>query len=850
MKIQNKYLKLCVSGNTLHVTHRHSGKILTLAWPAVALSLEGKRIKAAKAINKPVISDKTITQVFTDKSLEFKVALKLSDGFWFKKRVDIISTGGLPVPDYVEVDNQLVDDKLELCGYRATALPKNQAHGEEEGTGRMPGCGYPLIGKKYFVGLEHPAGFNLHETTTDGTAFCLKHYPQWDGMRLETVEAVFGLADSPRADFFKYLDMIRLPLLKKPLVSFCTFWADPYLGNYEYDVSYENYASFFKAFAKLRVVPDVFTLDAGWNDRQSVFQPKKSVGCDDGLKKVAGVVEDIGAKLSLWLSHNGPVGISPEYMIQNGFNVGSGNGASYCGKGHGIIVDKKFNMQLEERFCELINKIGAIHFKIDWDNECAINSSFKEQYPTPNHVRQASLNVMFAINKAMRQQNSQIITRNGWWPSPWWLCHANHLWLSDSGDSEYTSLPSKSQRDSAITHRDIMYYNVLQRDKSAVPLDCFDNHEFADAMRNPFVEAPDIWTNALWMTFMRGSTYMAFTIQPEKLEEWQAESFRQIMMFCRENSEHIFVRNGRMILGNPNQSEIYGFIQPGKEQSWCVLRNPAPIPQVLNFRSSKIAEHKVKTLYQFYPHYEFINPESSITMMANEVKILILSQEEIKPVFPYPYVTEKHNEEYKYHFPASLCINGQVRPYVEKIYQEPELKAIVSGKESNEHSLKIYFSMKAPYRLRNFELQIRIKTTDAEKVRLQVFNSRYPKAENSCYAIPVTEIPWNQPGYGENRNSCPDIDMNQKFFAARIPDGGEAFYQMIFNDIDPENASIEVWASGYEAPSRNAIVIDKAPPEFEKCLPYQFPYGFGREIRIITLENNHVKYNDGSHVWL
>ncbi|MHB9138819.1 MAG: hypothetical protein ACYC4Q_05395 [Victivallaceae bacterium] len=832
MKAQNRLMTIIVSDNILQVTNRQSGKVLKLAWPAAAVSIRGKRIEAGHASGEPAVTGKSISQSFADGGLKFKVTLKLADGGWFKKRVDVSAKKILPAPDYVEVDSQRLDDDLELCGYSAKTLPEKEVRGEEEGIGRMPGCGYPLIGKKYFTGLEHPAGFNLPEKVKGGTAYKLQHYPQWEGRRLEIVEAVFGWRDNPRAGFFEYLDTIRIPPLKKPLVSFCTFWADPYIGNYEYAVSYENYLSFFKAFAKFDLIPDVFTLDAGWNDRQSVFQAKESVGRDKGLKKLTDAVEDIGAKISLWLSHNGPMGISPEYMARNGMETGSGDSAAYCGKGYGIMMDKKFGQLLEERFCELIRKIGAIHFKIDWDNECAANPGIKEKYPTRNHVRQASMNVMFAIDKAMRKVKPDIITRNGWWASPWWLSHANHLWLSDSGDSEYASLPSKSQRDSSTTHRDIMYYNMLQRDKSVIPLDCFDNHEFPDAMRNPFVEAPGLWTNALWMSFMRGSSYLAYTLQPEKLEAWQADSFRKIMAFCRKNSKHIFVHNGRMILGNPNKGEMYGFFQPGADESWCVIRNPLPVPQTLKFNSPELAEHKVKTVYQFYPHYEFMNPESSIMLLAHEVKVLILSKDKIKPVFPYLYMAEKRGSKYEYRFPASLCVNNKVRPYVEQIYQMPELNVSGLEKAASANELKVYFTMRAPYRMRDFELQVRIKAPEAEKVRLQVFVSRYPKAEGSCYAIPVTEIPWNQPGYGESRNLCPDIDRNQKFFAAQVPDGGEAHYRMIFSGPGLKKADIEVWAAGYEAPSRESIVIDNAPPSFEECLPCQFPQGFGRAIRI------------------
>lgn len=227
-----------------------------------------------------------------------------------------------------------------------------------------------------------------------------------------------------------------------------------------------------------------------------------------------------------------------------------------------------------------------------------------------------------------------------------------------------------------------------------------------------------------------------------------------------------------------------------------------------------------------------MNLGSSITMLAHEVKIMVFSKENIKPVFPYPYMAEANGEKYEYRFPASLCLNDKVRPYVGQTYQEPKLRSAMGEIEKSGNSMQICFSMEVPFRMRDFELQFRIKTPNLEKVQIKLFCSRYPRAEGSCYAIPVTGIPWNLPGYGEARNQWPDVDRNQKFFAARVADGGEAFYRVVFNGIDPKTANIEIWAAGYEAPSRGSILTDKALHAFKKCLPYQFPKGFGKAIRI------------------
>jgi len=822
-------------GNALLVTERKSGETRQFEWPSATVGIDGKNIEAEHPLGRPVRIGKSLRQSFVGGELEFTVTLEPGNGPWWKKRVEISAGRALPTPDYVEVDKQELDDTLELCGYRATTLPRSAQRGEEEGIGKMPGCGYPLIGKKYFVGLEHPAGFCLPEGTPTGTAFRLRHYPQWHDRQLETVDAVLGWSTDPRASFFDYLAAIRLPPLQKPLVAFCTFWSDPYLGDYEYDVDLDNYLAFIRAFARMKLIPDLFTLDGGWNDRQSVFQAKPAVGGDKGLRKIASAAEALGAKLSLWVSHNGPVGICSEYLRRSGIAVGGGNGAAYCGiRNFGIMMDETLKTMLEKRFAELVGKLGAAHLKIDWDNECATNAEMSGQYPTANHVRQAALNAMFAIDRAMRRQNPTVVTRNGWWPSPWWLSHANHLWLSDSGDSEYASLPAKTQRDGSTTHRDIMYYNILRRDKSPLPLDCFDNHEFPDAPRNPFAEEPISWTNALWLSFLRGSTYLAYTLQPEKLEDWQTESFRRIMEFCNRHAEHLFSAGGTMILGNPNLGEIYGFLQPGRHESWCVIRNPLPIPQRIKFDGREIVQHPVKTVVRFYPHYEFSSADSVITLPAHGVAIMILTGRTIKPVFRHPHMAEKQGKKYVYRFPASLAVNGKVRPFTGLLQQEPELKTVITGKETTANTIAIDFSVRAPYRLREFELQLHIKCPKPEKVRLELFSSRYPGAAGSCFAVPLTEIPWNRPGYGEAKNQWPGLDRDRKFFAARIPDGGQFFYHLQISGADVSRTKVEMWVAGYEAPSRQEIIMDRPPYEFKQILPYQLQQGFIRLSEIVV----------------
>ena len=830
MKISNKVLSLCVEAGKLKVINNRKMEALSLDWPSVSVSINGKEISPSGQPLKSVMAKNSMCQVFEEDGIRFTVQLSIGAGPWFTKNVLISSENELPTPDYVEVDRQsLPDDNLCSCGYKATKF-LNVGKGEEEGTGIMPGCGYPLIGKNFFIGMEHSAAFS--ETLKKGgrELISLRHYPVWENKELQVVNEVFGWADGPGKVFGDYLETIRIPALKKPFVSFCTFWSDPYLGNYEYDVSYEAYEAFFKAFEKHGLIPDAFTLDAGWNDRQSVFQSKKKVGGDKGLVKLRQLAEKMGSALSLWSSHNGPMGVSPEFMKKMGFEIGSGKSAAYCGDGYGVMMDEHFAEALEKRYCELASKVGAVHFKIDWDNDCATNASFNKIYPSVNHVRQASLNAFFKIARKLRKTKKNIITRNGWWVSPWWLSEASHVWLPDSGDSEYTSLPSKTQRDAASTHRDLMYYNVLRRDKSAIYLDCFDNHEFPDAFRNPFMEDPLSWTNAVWLSFMRGSTYIAYTLQPESLESRQVESLKQIMKFCRTYSEKIFTSRGQMVLGHPGHGEVYGFYQPGKNESWCLLRNPLPIPQKIKFSPESFSSHKVKTASQFYPHYETLETGKELLFLAHEIKIVVFSSEKSKASFSMPYMAVKKGKDYLYSFPASENVSKQIKPMSAEIQQIKKMECGDFTKENIKNGIRYKWFVTVPYRMREMELQFSVKTVKGMP-EISAYSSRY-NGFGSLSSLPVTELKPGMAGHGEGKNPDSSCAKDIVYYSVKVPAGGQFGLFLQMGDFCEGTEILSAWLAGYQAPSRNSLLQKKAPMGFGKCLPYQHPLGFGKAFEL------------------
>lgn len=732
--------------------------------------------------------------------------------YGFRKIVDISSSIDLPTPDYLVVDYQTIpDSQLKMCGYVASAGSMSMELSDEEGGGCMPGCGYPLVGSQFFVALEHQAGFSIVRNNDEqSSTYELRQHPVWEDGKLVTMTAIIGKSENPKETFKEYLESIRLPGADKALFSFCSFWSEPYTGNYEYVIGGDNYKSFVNAFNKLNLTPDIYTLDAGWQDRNSIFQAKKAANGDAGLVKLREFFEENNAELSLWVSHNGPMGINPDYLESIGVAVGSGMSSTYRGKGFGVLMDKKLEALLTERFCQLVSQdIKAVHLKMDWDNDCATNESFKEKYPTRNHVREASCNVQNRIANAIRKVNPNVKLRHGWWPSPWQLCYSEHLFLADSGDCEHSSVPSLNQRDCTFTARDIQYYHHFKRDSGLVPLNCIDNHDFPQAPRNPFAGDDGVWSNCALWSIMRGTSYQPWTLQPEALTSKQSDILRNTMAFARKYENILFNGKCTMVGGYPRKGEIYGFCHPLKDGKLLALRNPLPIPQ--NYLLEDIDQED--TVVQIYPY--FSNLAKCLTFGPHEVKVIQITKEKID-LGSHPFQCI----DGVYYYPSSRVVSPEISPMVAEVYQMPKFELQNSMDQLIPNGKRYWFKLVAPYRMNSCSLVFKITGNNLQNIQPRIYQARDARAITNCYASPITEIFSGNEGRGEYQNPIPKQNWG-RFFQVQVPCGGGSFYRLELNSID---CDIELWAYGYESLSK---VGSTKGPNLDKLIKIpEFSLGF------------------------
>lgn len=753
----------------------------------------------------------------------------------FRKSLQVAGPD-LPTPARVYVDIQPVKpEEVTVVGFEAQPPDFGQVtdqEGEETSFGTMPGCGYAVYLDDWFVGMEHAAAF----TTVKKGLLEAYHHPTWRDGQLAEVPVIYGAAASPAAvrdALDAYIRSIRLPRLDQFLVSLCTFWSDPYIGNMEYDVSLDGYRAYLQAMLDLEILPDVLTLDAGWNDRRSILHFKHDPA-DAALLELAEEVRRLGLDLSLWISRNGPMGFDPKWAAEQGYAVGKGQASSYSGEDYLVMLDRQWEADLGDRLVELTGKIGARHFKIDWDNECASNESFDEQYPTRDHVREETLNSWFRIEDRMLAVNPEVLTRDGWWPSPWLLAHGSHLWLPASGDCEYSTLPARTQRDRALNHRDAMYHKVLVTDASPVPLDPFDNHEFAQAPRNPVQEERHIWLDNLILTFTRGTSYITLFLNPESLDEWQAAALRQVLAWARHHAPELLTDGGRMVLGNPAVGEIYGFLNPSADGAWLVLRNPSVQPQPVSLPFSEWLGYEPASVWQVYPAWQRLDKPR--TLLGHEVVLLRATREAVPELSPLPgveFMTRPCGDGVECLFPGNRPLGQGIGPCVAPLMQLPELQAEAFVETAKDGTISLQWFVTVPYRMAKPELLITLHGPQEvlDGLSISCSTSRYQGGSGEHF-IPAERIHRKLThGYGTRRFMPPVGERTRDDYVFRLPSGGRVSVTAEISGEGVEQLVREAWLSGWEAPARQTIERPEPPVPGPQLPPH--PYGFPRSVRLL-----------------
>ncbi|MBI4025029.1 MAG: hypothetical protein HY360_08615 [Verrucomicrobia bacterium] len=577
-----------------------------LALSSVRFVLEFERRRFADqriARVKPSLNGVRLHGTITGTALTFEVCWRALPHGWFRKSIIV---HGRPDPVWgrflrfhVVSDRApwgRYDDRMGWREWQAQAAGL-QARGIEEGVGRLPPFGYPVFGARFFAGLEHPMGINR----VRAGRLELLHHPHWRGDRLESFPAVIGFArkgeDAPSA-FQRYLAGIRLPPPTRALVEINTFWTDFVTESpgatptdiYRTDLaSYRRFITEWsdRVLAGERGLVSTVLLDAGWQNVRSLFEPKRSAGGpgDQGLAQLSRLLVRRGMRLGLWWSLHGPVGVDNRWAEQQGYRISKGgDGAAYSScKGrlrYACLTDPRWEEAMGRRMTELLDGIPVRFFKIDWDNEGAIDPALTpHRLPLREQMQEANVNAMIRLFRRFTAHRRRPGVRGGWWLSPWWLPHVHNMHLPNSGDSEAADVPGLTQCDALITSRDTVLHHNMVTCRSPVPWDMISHHEFANAPRNAVQITDEAWLHNLIVWISRGSHYLQIYMPPYALHGWQAWTLREVLRWFRRHEDLLWRGNMRMVGGAPGKGEVYGFFHAQGARQILILRNPVAFPQ-------------------------------------------------------------------------------------------------------------------------------------------------------------------------------------------------------------------------------------------------------------------------------
>ena len=454
------------------------------------------------------------------------------------------------------------------------------------------GLGQPVFMDQHiFTGLEHPAG---HSVIRD-MDIILMHYPGWTLGQdwVESFSAVTGAApkgiDETRQAFTLYLHTIRRP--PNPITVYNS-WYDIRSGGMNTDAFVSIFDTINQNLGRHGARLDSVVVDDGWQNPDSLWDADKRLFPED-LAPLGRALHDRGGRLGLWLplcghtlklpfSKTSPYEVSPE-------------GHYFCMSG------PKYNAALRTRLRDLIQNHGALYFKHDFNyfNCTGEGDGYK---PTPAQSFEANASAMAGLLDFMRRENPAVFSSvtSHMWLSPWWLAHADTVWIGSADYGYNLTAPAIEPRDRSITYYDAHIYDLLTRREQTFPPYAMMTHGIIDGRLNRLGGENEpllTWADNVMMYLGRGVQMRELYITPSLLDDAKWKILAKGLNWAKLR-DPVFSFYGRMFGGDPARGEVYGFSFFNQDTQVLTLRNPGYSPRQIDLQLA----HPDNLLHIVYPY--------------------------------------------------------------------------------------------------------------------------------------------------------------------------------------------------------------------------------------------------------
>lgn len=492
---------------------------------------------------------------------------------WMRKQLQVTARQPMQIRK-VEVEHLASADAY--APYRADQLT---AQGPAKW---RPPLGQPLYTKSAGIwwGMEFPAARN---EVKDGRLVCgyLTAVDILSGEKWSSHTAAVGVSDHPAFvtdAFLDYIDRVRARPLRLQTQYNCWF-------DYGKAVDTDKFiASVRKVNDELvirRAVPPLraYVIDDGWQDtakdwtKEGVWPVNGKFAADFGKSREE--VVQAKSALGLWLSPGCVFGGQPAIpkMRDAGWRAldpwMSMTGTDYMDA-------------LEHRMVQLAAS-GIAYFKLDgvfghlrtrnFDIEgfkggeeelnAASHDESKERYLSLGSER------LMRIFQRMGEANPDvyIVISNGAFLSPWWLHYVDAVWMINAGDAA-----KGTDRSAELTYRDSAYFQLASAtaDNTQFPLNSIFNHEPKKTTSGEDAEA---FRRYLYMCLSRGTGFVELYLKTFELSQSDWDVLAEGMRWAHR----VFpaFKRARMIGGDPQKAEVYGYTGWTEDGGYISLHNPS-----------------------------------------------------------------------------------------------------------------------------------------------------------------------------------------------------------------------------------------------------------------------------------
>lgn len=510
------------------------------------------------------------------------------------------------------------------------------------------GRGEPVfVGDKWFLGLEYPAGYSRRTDGNTPAAFGryydsvgnysfidleerdveanpasglirLMHFPGYAVQANNTYEiqsktAVTGFADhnmGVQQAFMQYLASIW----KAPR-SFLNYnnWFDKTAK----DLKGDNFVNVYKKYKQLlepyNIKIDAMVPDNGWQDRKGIWQPLPAYfpNGDDDLVLLSNKLKAEGTTLGLWLSINNYTN-NIDWAVQNGYAEAKSN-KYFSQYGRYLSLSAtKYKNEILKRVAEIAKKADITYFKHDF-NELSDASEGNNHPPTERHGHEANLDVTLEVLAETRKVQPEIFQNltNWIWFSPWWLQHADYLWMLAGDDGMNGNTPELSTKAMFSTDRDTYIWRMFGNpdDRPLIPVSRLMTHGILQTNPNEKNTSIQDWMDYVLMHYGRGTLLKEWYVSLNAMTPELWNGLATVHKWAEKNEK--ILNNVVFVGGRPDEGNAYGYMGWDGEKGILTARNTSPLTQKLiipfdktvDFYSKAGVNYKGHVVYPYQEDY-------------------------------------------------------------------------------------------------------------------------------------------------------------------------------------------------------------------------------------------------------